>query len=303
MLSRRNLTFGLLTFPISNALANNVSLEDYKVLRGLESYKNSKIKVTGIELNIDFYGDENLPPLIVLHKLGGRIEEWRRLIPNFIKSRHVIAIDLPGHGKSRTFSPPPYIVTQEEIAAMIMSVVEHLGLSKPVSILGSSIGGCVALVCASLWPNRVDSVYTVGSAFNGSTSIANIEDQSIKAINDGYFDENDFPIDRKAEYARDVFGVYDRAVAAEMNISRRLAGNWINPLARGVSLYDYLSVLPHVENKVYLYHGTRGNYGKFHKVAHKLLPNSFMRSIVNSGAFPHEELPNELWQYLIKDLA
>ncbi len=303
MLSRRNLTFSFLTLPLSNALANNISLDGYKDLQALESYKNAKIKVTGIDLNVDFYGNENLPPLILLHKLGGRIEEWRRLIPYLIKSRYVIAIDLPGHGKTKTFSPPPYIVTQEEIAAMIMSVIEYLKLPKPISIMGSSIGGCVALVCASLWPNRIDSVYTVGSAFNGKLSIDDIEDQSLKSIDDGYFDENEFPLDRKLEYARDIFGVYDRGIATEMNISRRLAGNWINPLARGVSLFDYLSILPHVENKVFLYHGTRGNYGKFHKVAHKLLPNSFMRSIVNSGAFPHEELPNELWQYLIKDLG
>jgi len=115
--------------------------------------------------------------------------------------------------------------------------------------------------------------------------------------------ENEFPIERELSYARDFFGVYNKKIAYEMNISRNQAGIWLQPIARGVSRYDYLSVLPSIKHKVYLYHGTRGHYGKFHRVAHKWLPNAHMRSIVNSGSFPHEEKPDDLWGYLLSDLS
>lgn len=303
MLSRRILTVGLLSLPFKSSIASNKVEDHYKTLNLLENYNNYKVKVTGGDINIATFGNKNLPPIILLHKLGGRIEEWRRLIPKLIEYRYVIAMDLPGHGLSNNFSDPPFIVTQEELASKVMSVVDSIELTEPVSFLGSSLGGCVSLVCAHLWPDRVSSVYTVGSAFNGLSSISTLQKESIKSINNGQFDENEFPIKRELTYARDIFGVYNKEIALEMNLSREQAGNWLQPIARGVGRFNYLSILTSIQNKVYLYHGTRGNYGKFHKVAHKLLPNSFMRSITNSGAFPHEEASDRFWGYLINDLA
>ena len=93
MLSRRILTVGLLSLPFKSSIASNKVEDHYKTLNLLENYNNYKVKVTGGDINIATFGNKNLPPIILLHKLGGRIEEWRRLIPKLIEYRYVIAMD------------------------------------------------------------------------------------------------------------------------------------------------------------------------------------------------------------------
>ena len=39
-------------------------------------------------------------PLVFLHGLGGQLENWINQIAHFAKTHHVIALDLPGHGRS-----------------------------------------------------------------------------------------------------------------------------------------------------------------------------------------------------------
>ena len=45
-------------------------------------------------------GEEDLPPLILLHGLGGKAEEWDPISLAFADRYHVFALDQRGHGES-----------------------------------------------------------------------------------------------------------------------------------------------------------------------------------------------------------
>ena len=229
--------------------------------------------------------------LVLLHKLGGRIQEWRRVIPDLGQHYRVIALDLAGHGQSQMHGPPPFIVRQETVAAQVMGVLEALGAPHPYRFVGSSIGGCVAVVCAAFWPEKVCAVASLGSALGGSVTRADLKKAKADAIAQGQFDEQENPLPRPAAYARRVFGVHEEAIAREQNESRAEAGRWIGPATRGVGLFDYLSALSRVQAPVLLAWGERGGYGRYVTPALERLTNGSEAAIAGSGAFPHEEAP------------
>ena len=231
--------------------------------------------------------------LLLLHKLGGRVQEWRRMVPALARKYRVISLDLAGHGKSQMHGEPPFVVTQESMAAQVMAAMDALELAAPYRFVGSSLGGCVAIVSAALWPKRVAGVVTVGSALGGSVSRKELRDGAAKFIADGYFDTEENPIPRDVSYARRVFGVQDDTIAHEQNESRTEAGRWIQPCTRGVGRFDYLALMPTVTTPVLLSWGKRGNYGQYVDAALAQLPNGQKLEIEDSGSFPHEESPEE----------
>lgn len=231
-------------------------------------------------------------PLILLHKLGGRIQEWRHISPALSEHYRVIAFDLAGHGESQMQGPPPFIVTQEAMAAQVMGALDSLRIPPPYRFVGSSLGGCVATVCAMLWPQQVHAVASVGSALAGSASFEELREAAAGAIASGQFDQDDNPLPRDIKYAREVFGVENVDIANEQNVSRAQAGQWISPVSRGVGRFDYLSRLPAVEAPMLLAWGERGGYGGFVPAALAKLPEAVGKVIPNSGAFPHEEAPD-----------
>ena len=243
------------------------------------------------------------PTLVLLHKLGGRIQEWRRLLPALAARYRVVVLDLAGHGQSEMYGEPPFVVSQEAMAAQVMDALDALGVASPYRFVGSSIGGCTAMVCAALWPERVAAVVSLGSALGGSVSREELQRLAAKAIRDGQFDATENPLPRPLDYARTVFGVEDEQIAAEQNDSRAQAGRWIAPTSRGVGRIDYLALLPRVQARVLLAWGQRGNYGNFVGAALPLLAHGEAIEIADSGAFPHEEAPEKTSEVVIAFIA
>src|ERR1700722_14105875 len=54
------------------------------------------------------------PPVILLHKLGGWIADWRYIAPALGTRHRVIVIDSPGHGDSAVEGPIPYLLSLPE---------------------------------------------------------------------------------------------------------------------------------------------------------------------------------------------
>ncbi len=230
---------------------------------------------------------------VLLHKLGGWTAEWRWIMPILATRTRVIAMDLPGHGGSTMEGSIPFISTQEEAAAKVMAASDTLGAHE-LAFIGSSEGGCVATVCAALWPERVSAVASMGSALAGSTERSAMREAARQAIANGYFDEDENPLPRDYSYMERTFGMRDRAHMDEQNMSRKAAGRWIQPSARGVGLFDYLAILPRISQPFLLAYGTRGNYGNFVEEADARLQNSSIVPVDDASAFPHQDKPEEV---------
>jgi pimeloyl-[acyl-carrier protein] methyl ester esterase len=82
------------------------------------------------------------------------------LLPRLIDAFRVHRIDLPGHGRSPTVAP----YTLDALAAAVDAAVSRVAAtSEPVSVLGWSLGGAVALRWAQTSPQRIARLILVGS--------------------------------------------------------------------------------------------------------------------------------------------
>jgi len=73
---------------------------------------------------------------------------------------NVLAVDLPGHGRSE--GPP--VATIGGMAQWIFAVLDSLKI-KTASIVGHSMGSLTALECAAQQPGRVDRIALIGTAY------------------------------------------------------------------------------------------------------------------------------------------
>jgi len=99
------------------------------------------------------------PPVILLHGLGSCAEDWALQAAAFAEERDVIALDLPGHGRSGRLPGWPAIA---DYAASALAPLDELGLVH-ADVVGLSLGGMVALQLGLDHPERVRSLTLVNS--------------------------------------------------------------------------------------------------------------------------------------------
>ena len=98
-------------------------------------------------------------PLIFIHGALGFNRNFNS-ISEALKEKHKsLLYDQRGHGKS--FHAEPYTV--EQLAKDLNELLDKLSFSKP-SLVGHSLGGFVALVFASLYPEKINKLVIVDSS-------------------------------------------------------------------------------------------------------------------------------------------
>ncbi|MFD6136773.1 alpha/beta fold hydrolase [Isoptericola sp. NPDC060257] len=107
--------------------------------------------VAGIHVVVD--GPSDAPPLLLVHGSGATAASWSPTIPALAASRRVLAIDLPGCGRSA--SAPPYDVPAQ--ADRVAALLDELGVTAP-RVVGHSSGGYVATELAVRRPDLVGSL-------------------------------------------------------------------------------------------------------------------------------------------------
>ncbi len=87
-------------------------------------------------------------PLILLHGYLETSEIWLDFSRELTAKFRVLAVDLPGHGKSDVYGA---IHTMEFMADVVRGLIDKLNIS-PVFLTGHSMGGYVAMAFADLFP-------------------------------------------------------------------------------------------------------------------------------------------------------
>jgi esterase len=102
-------------------------------------------------------GPNNGPPVVFIHGLGTRRQDWRSILSEFASSRQVFALDLRGHGDSGRV-PGGYRFSQyaEDIVPWLRDVV-----GEPAALVGHSLGGVVATMIAANSPELVSTIVAV----------------------------------------------------------------------------------------------------------------------------------------------
>lgn len=84
---------------------------------------------------------EAAPPVVLLHGLASRIEEYETLVDHLRVSRRVIVMDLPGNGYS---DKPDRSYTLSLLEDAVLELLDHLGAGQ-VDLAGGSLGGNLVL--------------------------------------------------------------------------------------------------------------------------------------------------------------
>lgn len=106
-------------------------------------------------------GRSENPPVVLVHGLGSEgASVWRRLIPELAEAYHVVAMDLPGFGRSgkpnARYSPRRYAAFLDDVMARFTD--------GPVVLVGHSMGAAIALDYAHLHPDRVRRLILASTA-------------------------------------------------------------------------------------------------------------------------------------------
>ena len=99
-------------------------------------------------------------PVLFVHGLGGRWQNWLENIPRIAGRRRVVAFDLPGFGRSQMPTTP---ISIANYAALIDRLCDLLELDSVV-LVGNSMGGAVAAETALRYPARVQRLVLVSPA-------------------------------------------------------------------------------------------------------------------------------------------
>ncbi|GGP24252.1 alpha/beta fold hydrolase [Silvimonas amylolytica] len=143
----------------------------------------NKTKTNGIELAWDHFGDESAEPILLIAGLGTQMIRWTPAFCTTLAERgfRVIRFDHRDVGQSTHFDQypapdlnaliatlqsgqrPNLTYTLEDMAADAMGLLDVLGI-KQAHVVGRSMGGMIAQLLASAWPERVLSLTSIMSS-------------------------------------------------------------------------------------------------------------------------------------------
>jgi pimeloyl-ACP methyl ester carboxylesterase len=122
--------------------------------------KRLYLDVRGVRLCCVDFGGEG-PPVLLLHGLAGRANEWRSTAVWMTEGYRVLALDQRGHGMSDKdvgdYSRGAYVDD-------VVTVIERLG---PVVLVGQSMGGLNAFLAAARRPDLVRALVVVEASPGG----------------------------------------------------------------------------------------------------------------------------------------
>ena len=118
-----------------------------------------RIELADRTLAAQVWGDRTLPPLIALHGWLDNAGSFSRIAPLLAATRHVVALDLRGHGRS-SHLPSGVWYHYVDYFDDLRATLDHFGWSR-AEFLGHSLGGTLASLFAATHPERVGSLLLV----------------------------------------------------------------------------------------------------------------------------------------------
>lgn len=129
-------------------------LTEYRYALG-EEY----LEVKGVKFCYQEQGTEHVQTVVILPGLGTSIDFWELNIPVLATQYHVLAVDVPGFGKS---SKPDASYELPWLCDMILAFLDAKGVDR-ASFIGGSMGGHLGLMLALDHPERVEKLVMTGA--------------------------------------------------------------------------------------------------------------------------------------------
>lgn len=117
----------------------------------VESPEPQTITAGGFTLNYLRMGPEGDSPLVLIHGFGGDLNNWLFNQPVLAETHDVLALDLPGHGRS---SKQVGAADMAMLTKVLADFLDAVGVAR-AHLVGHSLGGALALQVAMKNPERV----------------------------------------------------------------------------------------------------------------------------------------------------
>jgi pimeloyl-ACP methyl ester carboxylesterase len=130
----------------------------------LYGFDEREVVVHGARLRYAVAGDGS--PVVLVHGLGGTIENWRGFAPELARRHRVLVPDLPGHGHSGALPGAAHL---DDFADCVFAMAEAEGVGSAAWV-GHSLGGTIALRAAVRRPDAVRGIVLAAAAGVGSST-------------------------------------------------------------------------------------------------------------------------------------
>jgi pimeloyl-ACP methyl ester carboxylesterase len=118
---------------------------------------NTELETCGLRIFYFEAGSKSKPTILMIHGLGDEADTWRHIIQPLAEKYHVVALDLPGFGRSEK---PAVKYTPGFFKDAIIGLLDQLSIEKPI-LMGSSLGGILAHDLAITSPERIAGLVLV----------------------------------------------------------------------------------------------------------------------------------------------
>ncbi len=122
--------------------------------------QQSYINIGGINLYCEYLLNDK-PPLFLIHGFASSTYTFRRIIPLLQQQFSIIAVDLPGFGKSE--KPTWFIYSLQNYAELMIQCIRHFDIPS-THIVAHSMGGQIALNMARMAPKKINKLILLCSS-------------------------------------------------------------------------------------------------------------------------------------------
>lgn len=111
-----------------------------------------------------WWGSRDKQPIIAIHGWQDNAGSFDKLAPLLIRRGYsILAIDLPGHGLSSKYPKGQFYYIFWDGLHVLRRIVKYFKWEK-ITILGHSLGGAIAFLYASAFPNDVNKYISIDIA-------------------------------------------------------------------------------------------------------------------------------------------
>jgi len=117
------------------------------------------LEVAGANIVLRIWGRPGDPGLVLVHGGMAHAGWWDHIGPHLATGRHVVALDLSGHGSSDhrdSYGP-------EIWGAEVAAAAELAGAGRPAAVVGHSMGGRISLVAAAQHRGSISALAMIDS--------------------------------------------------------------------------------------------------------------------------------------------
>ena len=118
------------------------------------------IDIAGPVHYLDFGGEPDGPPIVLVHGLGGSHGSWLAVGAELARYGRVVAIDLSGFGKTAPGERGSTVHANRRLLSEFVAQV----VGEPAVLVGNSMGGTIAILQAANRPHGVAGLVLAGPA-------------------------------------------------------------------------------------------------------------------------------------------